>query len=170
MQPRTKGPSWADNPTPQLATGISRKKGEEAEKPRDQEGLVNAESPDGLSDMEWMKRRMKQDVEDAGAASDKVFEQSDDEEQGVDAMDVQTEVKDLAKETILQTARLFVRNLPFSCTEAELRDLFQPFGEVSQVSRLFPSRSRLRARCLQDDKMHRDIRLSTSMLIYAGTR
>ncbi|ETW79698.1 hypothetical protein HETIRDRAFT_445497 [Heterobasidion irregulare TC 32-1] len=134
MQPRTKkGPSWADNPTPQLSTEISCKKGEEAEKPRDHEELVNAESPDGLSDMEWLKRRMKQDVEDAGAASGKVFEQSDDEEQDVDATDVQTEVKDLAKETILQTARLFVRNLAFSCTEAELRDLFQPFGEVSQV-------------------------------------
>lgn len=45
--------------------------------------------------------------------------------------------KDPTKETILQTARLFVRNLAFSCTDADLLELFSPFGEISQVSSVF---------------------------------
>ena len=44
------------------------------------------------------------------------------------------EPKDETKETVLQTSRLFVRNLSFSCTDEELADLFKPFGEISQAS------------------------------------
>lgn len=44
--------------------------------------------------------------------------------------------KDPTKETILQTSRLFVRNLAFSCTDADLVEFFSPFGEISQVSTL----------------------------------
>lgn len=45
--------------------------------------------------------------------------------------------KDATKDTILQTSRLFVRNLTFSCTEEDLTELFKPFGDISQVSNLF---------------------------------
>ncbi|KAH9068110.1 hypothetical protein EDB83DRAFT_2506272 [Lactarius deliciosus] len=41
--------------------------------------------------------------------------------------------EDPTVKTILHTARLFVRNLTFTCTEDELRGLFQPFGAVSQI-------------------------------------
>ena len=44
--------------------------------------------------------------------------------------------KDPTKETILQTSRLFLRNLAFTCTESDLMDLFKRFGEISQVSHL----------------------------------
>jgi len=37
------------------------------------------------------------------------------------------------KTTILQTARLFLRNLAFTCTEEEVRDHFQEHGEIAQV-------------------------------------
>lgn len=37
-------------------------------------------------------------------------------------------------ETILQTGRLFLRNLAFSCTKDELQELFERFGTISQVS------------------------------------
>lgn len=81
-----------------------------------------------LTDMEWMRQRMKEGVVDADSP-EKIFEQSDSEEesQGV------SEERDPTEETILLTARLFVRNLTFTCTEEELRPLFQPFGVVSQV-------------------------------------
>ncbi|KAF7335305.1 Multiple RNA-binding domain-containing protein 1 [Mycena sanguinolenta] len=73
----------------------------------------------------------------------KAFEQSDDE----DVEDVGAPVssappptippaeppKDPTTETILQTSRLFVRNLAFSCTDADILELFSPFGEISQV-------------------------------------
>jgi multiple RNA-binding domain-containing protein 1 len=84
----------------------------------------------GLTDMEWMRQRMKGGVE-VTADSEKVFEQSDSEDQAVNVLDDD----DPAVKTILQTARLFIRNLTFTCTEDELRGLFQPFGTVSQVSR-----------------------------------
>lgn len=41
--------------------------------------------------------------------------------------------KDPIKETILQTSRLFVRNLTFSCTQEELEEHFRPFGTITQV-------------------------------------
>lgn len=73
---------------------------------------------------------MKGGVEDV-ASPEKAFEQSDTDEQDLKI----SEKKDPTEETILHTARLFVRNLTFTCTEEELRELFQSFGIVSQVSR-----------------------------------
>ncbi|KAL0078096.1 hypothetical protein F4703DRAFT_1778440 [Phycomyces blakesleeanus] len=37
------------------------------------------------------------------------------------------------KDQINDTGRLFVRNLSYSCTEQDLRDLFSPFGPISEV-------------------------------------
>ena len=86
---------------------------------------------------------------------EKAFEQSDDEaEEEPSALPVE---KDDTKETILQTSRLFVRNLSFSCTDEELADLFKPFGEISQVS--FLSFLYCTRKNFQDDKINRDIRL-----------
>lgn len=89
-----------------------------------------AEVQRDLTDMEWMRQRMKGGVEDV-ASPEKAFEQSDTDEQDLKI----SEKKDPTEETILHTARLFVRNLTFTCTEEELRELFQSFGIVSQVSR-----------------------------------
>ncbi|KAH9001924.1 hypothetical protein EDB86DRAFT_3041767 [Lactarius hatsudake] len=82
----------------------------------------------GLTDMEWMRQRMKGGVEDP-TSSEKPFEQSDSEDQAEKVPDNE----DPTVKTILHTARLFVRNLTFTCTEDELRGLFQPFGAVSQI-------------------------------------
>lgn len=38
------------------------------------------------------------------------------------------------EETILESGRLFLRNLAFSVTEEEIRALFEPFGNIAQVS------------------------------------
>ena len=35
--------------------------------------------------------------------------------------------------SIARTGRLFLRNLPYLATEADLRDLFQPYGDLSEV-------------------------------------
>lgn len=42
-----------------------------------------------------------------------------------------------ATEQVLRTGRLFVRNLPFKATEAELAKHFQKYGETEEVSKLF---------------------------------
>ncbi|TFY56626.1 hypothetical protein EVG20_g8855 [Dentipellis fragilis] len=130
-----KGPSWADAPPPSSKDRAKAKAKAKDSTAEASEASSDAEQPEGLSDLEWMRRRMKQGVEE----EEKAFEQSDDEGgEGVEAPDDTTaasleDTKDPTKETILQTGRLFVRNLAFSCTEDELRDLFQPFGQISQI-------------------------------------
>ncbi|KAA1466873.1 hypothetical protein DENSPDRAFT_831780 [Dentipellis sp. KUC8613] len=135
MLPETrKGPSWADAPPPAPKDKAKTKsKGKDSTTEVSEEASGDAEQPEGLSDLEWMRRRMKEGVEE------KAFEQSDDEggEGEVTPDDTAAasleDAKDPTKETILQTGRLFVRNLAFSCTEDELRTLFQPFGQISQI-------------------------------------
>jgi multiple RNA-binding domain-containing protein 1 len=82
-----------------------------------------------LTDMEWMRERMRRGLGDADRP-DKAFEQSDSEEQDQGVSDE----KDPTEEMILRTARLFVRNLTFTCTAEELHPLFEQFGTISQVS------------------------------------
>ncbi|KZS95372.1 hypothetical protein SISNIDRAFT_451955 [Sistotremastrum niveocremeum HHB9708] len=96
------------------------------------------ENNEGLSDLEWMKRRMQQGM--SSVVEEKAFEQSDDEEDGVKASNpplfeskVDEVAPDQTKQTILETGRLFIRNLPFSTTADELEQQFSSFGEISQV-------------------------------------
>ncbi|KAI0106631.1 hypothetical protein F4814DRAFT_442005 [Daldinia grandis] len=44
-----------------------------------------------------------------------------------------TETKDNILDTVRKTKRLFVRNLPYSATEDELRSYFERFGDVQEV-------------------------------------
>ncbi|KAH9932184.1 uncharacterized protein B0H18DRAFT_986883 [Fomitopsis serialis] len=88
--------------------------------------------------MDWFKQRTKAVLEEPDASEERVFEQSDEEEgpgDGNDSEESQEEElpPDPVKTTILQTSRLFLRNLPFSCTEAELRELFESHGTISQI-------------------------------------
>lgn len=67
---------------------------------------------------------------------------------------------DPVKATILETSRLFLRNLAFSCTEDELRELCEPHGTVSQVSTLSASPTGLASQASStDDSIVRDNRL-----------
>ncbi|KAJ3759532.1 hypothetical protein EV360DRAFT_41717 [Lentinula raphanica] len=123
MQTR-KGPSWSNEVQPKAST--SAMKLDESISTPPEEPVVEA----GLSDMEWMRRRMAENTKE------KVYHQSDDEDesQNLDLeMNADEETKDPAIDTILQTSRLFVRNLAFSCTESDLSTLFGKFGELSQV-------------------------------------
>lgn len=43
------------------------------------------------------------------------------------------EEEENAKNLIADTGRLFVRNLPYTCTEEDLRKLFEKFGPLSEV-------------------------------------
>ncbi|KAF9484770.1 RNA-binding domain-containing protein [Pholiota conissans] len=134
MKP-SKVPVWANEPTaePQLLAST-------------EPAASNSADQGAMSDLEWMRQRMSQNVD----AEERVFEQSDDEDAHPRAKATVPEVivaetttvssvskdetsVDATKNTILQTSRLFVRNLAFSCTDEELAELFRPFGEVTQV-------------------------------------
>jgi multiple RNA-binding domain-containing protein 1 len=90
------------------------------------------ETQQDLTDMEWMRQRMRGGVGDADGL-ETAFKRSGSGEEvhGV------AEEKDPTEDPILRTSRLFVRNLTFTCTEEELRRLFQPFGAVSQVRGIY---------------------------------
>ena len=88
------------------------------------------EAQQNLTDMEWMRQRMRGLVD--GDSPEQAFEQSDNEEQDQGVSDE----KGPTEELILRTARLFVRNLTFTCTAEELHPLFEQFGTISQVSRI----------------------------------
>jgi multiple RNA-binding domain-containing protein 1 len=155
MKP-SKVPVWANEPTaePQL--------------PESTEPAATDSSAQGaMSDLEWMRQRMSQNVDveervfeqsdDEDTPKPKKIEpvsflgsyfHSDsstrlqevivaDPTASHDATKHDTTI-DTTKSTILQTSRLFVRNLAFSCTDEELAELFKPFGEISQVSTAFP--------------------------------
>jgi len=132
MKPRTKkGPSWADE---QPVASSSKSSIPSARTLPSQGSEQVSEVPEGLSDMDWLRRHTKQSVD----APDKAFEQSDDEADDDPAkspvlIENEHTTKDPIKATILQTARLFLRNLSYSCTSEELLGLFGSFGSVAQV-------------------------------------
>ncbi|KAF8055239.1 hypothetical protein FPV67DRAFT_1612778 [Lyophyllum atratum] len=136
MQNRTKkGPTWANEaqPDPTIITVAEPQVADDVP----MADHTNTETRDEtISDLDWMKQRMSK----AADVVEKAFEQSDDEEGPEQALPAKEQQpaepeapKDPTVETILQTARLFVRNLAFSCTDTDLLELFKPFGEISQV-------------------------------------
>ncbi|KAI0078426.1 hypothetical protein K474DRAFT_1593990 [Panus rudis PR-1116 ss-1] len=143
MQPRSKkGPSWANDESLQVPGAPSTSKSKQKEKvspetPEDQSD-TDDEQAAPASDMDWLKRHMKSNLDD-----EKAFEQSDDEpdepsskKQNKVCIPLDLDDKppeDSVKATILETSRLFLRNLSYTCTDDELLELFKPFGEVSQV-------------------------------------
>ncbi|KAJ7771000.1 hypothetical protein DFH07DRAFT_804474 [Mycena maculata] len=136
MQPRgNKGRTWANEAAPTVAAEAAPPEATDADA-MDPDGEPQRE--EGLSDLDWMKRRMSKNVD----VKEKVFEQSDDENTEpvlppppppLPTIAQSESPKDPTKEIILQTSRLFVRNLAFSCTDADLHEFFSPFGEISQV-------------------------------------
>ena len=125
-----KGPSWAND------TKVSHPVPHNADtQPAAEVKPSDDQDNDAVSDLEWMKRHMTQQASEP----ERVFQQ--DEDVALTTKDEAeaplSQDKDPTTETILQTARLFLRNLAFSCTDTELSELFQPFGEIEQVSVLF---------------------------------
>ncbi|KAI6143210.1 hypothetical protein BKA82DRAFT_4183819 [Pisolithus tinctorius] len=120
-----KGPSWANeiNASHPILSPI------EKEKPETVSEVQNDAADDVVSDLEWMKRRMTNHIPEP----EMVFQQDEDEDENKIEDPAPQQDKDPTTETILQTGRLFLRNLAFSCTDAELQELFQSFGEIEQV-------------------------------------
>lgn len=88
MQPRSKGKAWSnEDPSPITLKARSLKQKQQpqpnkqmdVDEPMDIEPASTEEIPEGVSDVEWMRRRMRSTLLEDGP--DKAFEQSDDEEQ-----------------------------------------------------------------------------------------
>ncbi|KAI0641039.1 hypothetical protein C8Q79DRAFT_920627 [Trametes meyenii] len=155
MQPRTKGPSWKDDPiTPATPTSLIDSASSSAQADKTAKGKaskvqsaeIGGETTEHAmslaeptSDLDWLRRHTKATFDDV-ETSEKMFHQSDDEHLEDDENN-EGEIQDQAlkpfsdptRAAILETSRLFIRNLSFVCVEEELRELFEQYGEVSQV-------------------------------------
>lgn len=163
MAPKLKRKSWMNNedlaegatvPTEALVQDTKPKKKRKGEKDAsipDVKPSDGAACDEGLTDLEYMRRRMRHTV--AGEDQPQVFEQSDSEaesEEGEEESDDDEDVRQESErrraaqeekqrkdeedvDTIMESGRLFVRNLPFSATEDEVASFFASFGEVEQV-------------------------------------
>ncbi|KAJ4969389.1 hypothetical protein NE237_016090 [Protea cynaroides] len=113
-----------------------------------------------LSDKDYFKSRVKKQWSDSESDDDLPIQKDDQDSEELDMMEqcdanqnealkdkvkkeasseksdgegaLSSGLKD-AKEEVLETGRLFVRNLPYSATEDDLAELFCSFGNVSQV-------------------------------------
>ncbi|KAL2755063.1 hypothetical protein ACRALDRAFT_2020392 [Sodiomyces alcalophilus JCM 7366] len=89
--------------------------------------------------------------------------------------DAQKDEEDASIATIRKTSRLFVRNLPFTAAESDLREHFEQFGEVQEVRNWFLFRSSPVCVAFQRTAdpfgmlRHSDIRSFSSMLLALET-
>ncbi|XVF27207.1 hypothetical protein REPUB_Repub14bG0087200 [Reevesia pubescens] len=107
-----------------------------------------------ISDMDYFKSRVKKDWSDSDSDDNEENEDGDQKEennalsenliedhiQEGSSKDLDGEILDpgnpssgLKDDEVLESGRLFVRNLPYAATEDELTELFSKFGDVSQV-------------------------------------
>lgn len=105
------------------------------------EGVGDAEpSKEPVSDADWIRSktsRLLDLVDDASTfltLRDPPAEALDTEMTG--AEETQQSEAEVAIETISQSGRLFVRNLPYSATEGELRQHFSACGELQEVNHI----------------------------------
>ncbi|KAI2625988.1 RNA-binding domain-containing protein [Hypomontagnella submonticulosa] len=97
----------------------------------DDEDIVPAVAPSGdLPSVPPGQEREEPEVVDATVDEDQDMNdangQSDSDKPG-------TETQDDALDTVRKTKRLFVRNLPYSATEDDLKSHFESYGEVEEV-------------------------------------
>lgn len=75
-------------------------------------------------------------VQEVGNDKEAPHSEQDGTLEGDDERPTQGQDKDSAAEAISRTSRLFIRNLPYSATEDDLREAFEKFGGVDEVSLL----------------------------------
>ncbi|KAM0071974.1 putative RNA recognition motif domain, nucleotide-binding alpha-beta plait domain superfamily [Helianthus debilis subsp. tardiflorus] len=148
MQPRTKSKLWSNDMLEATQEKDGNKKVQVKEgklKLNSESDKVNEIGDKSLSDMDYFKSRVKKDWSDSDADDVEEAENDDDDDEieKTDDMnpenpnetdDVDEPSSSLEDEDdVLQTGRLFVRNLPYTASEDDLREHFSKFGSVSEV-------------------------------------
>lgn len=178
MKPRTKERTWANDnlPGPNETSPKEDTHQEEVNDEGEESGPSQVQdAADDIDDLEWMKRRMTSVVEERDFVQDVdsesqavriifseeapisiIFQKTKDG--GPEGVEQPTD--DSPAGSILRTGRLFLRNLSYSCEQADLEALFSTYGPLSQVSfmqNILPFGVGVRS-MLRDDKHDRDIR------------
>ncbi|KAK1422809.1 hypothetical protein QVD17_18098 [Tagetes erecta] len=159
MQPRTKSKLWSND---MLEATQEKDNNKQVQGEREDKKKLNSKSANpkeisdkSLSDMDYFKSRVKKDWSDSDTDDDDVSGdvQEDDDDDDIKGRQIShpetdaEEIVDKPNETddvdepsslededdVLQTGRLFVRNLPYTATEDDLQEHFSKFGSVSQA-------------------------------------
>ena len=161
MQPRSKNKFWSNDEAlqPEVQPGFDNQDAEEggdsdSDSSGDEEDynitgggsdkLQSAKSAaaEGVSDRAYLKAKVKANFSDSDDDDDDDDEKDDGNDgSGDDAAKTTDDATDRhqqqqgeePKEEEDDTGRLFVRNLPFSCTEEELSALFAAYGAVAET-------------------------------------
>lgn len=151
--PRAKGRSWLDNGMDasvadlnpnqsQPPTTINEFANVDGPASKDEEEPITDDvQPSTMSDLDWMRARMKKTLDDEPPA-EKAFVQDDsdmedaiDPPSGSNPPEPPTGAPTEESQALpaMQTRRLFLRNLAYVCTEDEIRAEFSRFGAIEQV-------------------------------------
>lgn len=152
---------------------------EEVSEEADGVAAENAQpEPAPQNDMDWLRSKTsrllglvdeeEQDVDARAAKSSEPMDANDEDAADPSPDQGQAESSKAHKpgyapdaniDTIRDTGRLFVRNLPYNASEADLSSIFSPFGKVEEVRYLSPCIFLLLYdHTLYDDHPDRDIR------------
>lgn len=163
MKPRNKKDrSWANDPDPNVAStsasaapmtavepiqdpSSSTSKTKSKQRIDDDTPMADAAAPaadtndEAVSDLEWMRRRMgSSDVETATAAPSNNPETTAAAETDKIESTAPAPPGESIEDLLAESPRLYLRNLAYSCTTADLEEAFGKFGHVEQV-RFSPS-------------------------------
>lgn len=106
----------------------SHVKFEESESDDEETAIVSGSESDGLYEDFFDRKDPEKEV-----SSNNEMEISSNNEVEERQKVPETKVQSLDPSHIAENGRLFVRNLSYSCTEADLRALFEPFGPLVEV-------------------------------------
>lgn len=101
----------------------------------------SADNGEAISDLEWMRRRMASSALDSSAAAPESMAVDQDGDDMIGTVDTKPPAEDMdtgrsedsVAELLKESPRLYLRNLAYSCTMADLEEAFTPFGPIVQV-------------------------------------
>lgn len=96
----------------------------------------NLARDENISDLDWFKQRrvrIKDGEKQQPQASEPIVEEEPVQEEETKEEEVPKSSDDKMMEQICETGRLFLRNILYTSTEEDFRQLFSPFGELEEV-------------------------------------
>lgn len=100
---------------------------------KEDDGLAADEN---ISDLDWLKQRrirMKENAAETKVEAEKVGAEPEAQPQKVVRPQPQKSEEELTEEKIGETGRLFIRNILYTSTEQDFRQLFESYGPLDEV-------------------------------------
>ncbi|ETV87263.1 hypothetical protein H257_02219 [Aphanomyces astaci] len=92
-----------------------------------------ASSKQTMSDLEFLKAKTVRRIADSDDEEDNASDNSDDNSEDDDAVTKLNQPSHDDETPVAPSARLFIRNLPYSCVEEDLTELFAGYGTIVEL-------------------------------------